>query len=121
MSAEPDTLYYDGSCPLCSAEMDRLSRHKNTTLQLVDVHDLRLPADQKAKMLTELHLQRADGEVITGLDANVAAWQHTRWGVLFRWLRWPLVRTLADAIYRTWAVRRYDRLYRQSPTRGPHA
>lgn len=109
-----DKLYYDGQCPLCSAEMDKLQRHAAGKLQLVNIHNMEHQTGMPSKeaLLTLLHLQRADGGVLTGLDANVAAWQHTRFGILFRWLRWPLIKPLADSIYRSWAQRRYRRLYK---------
>ncbi|MEH6911537.1 MAG: DUF393 domain-containing protein [Oceanicoccus sp.] len=108
-----DTLYYDGQCPLCSAEMQKLTRHAGDRLQLVDVHllDDEAGLPNKQQMLTSLHLKRADGKLLTGLDANVAAWQHTRFGFLFRWLRWPLLRLVADWVYDRWANSRYRRMY----------
>lgn len=108
-----DTLYYDGHCSLCSAEMARLGKLCDGRLELRDIHDLEpdpaLP--DRATLLRNLHLRTADGRLLTGLDANVAAWQHTRLGPLWRWLRWPLIRPIADAAYRLWAERRYRRLY----------
>ncbi len=110
-----DTLFYDGRCPLCLKEMQRLGRLKDDTLALRDIHEL--PSDaaglpDRETLLRNLHLQRADGALLTGLDANVAAWQHTRFGPAWRWLRWPPVRLLADPLYRAWARWRYRRLYR---------
>ena len=99
---ERDTLYFDGTCPLCQAEITQLSKLSKGSLDLVDVHDLELPADDAAVMLKLLHLTSASGETLTGLDANVAAWQHTSWGFLFRPLRWPVVRQIADRIYSDW-------------------
>jgi len=40
---------------------------------------------------------------------SVRAWSHTRWGLLFKVLRWPLIGPLADAAYRYWARKRYQR------------
>lgn len=108
-----DTLYYDGRCPLCTTEMARLGQLCDSGLELRDIHalapDPSLPA--REALLRTLHLRTADGRLLTGLDANVAAWQHTRLGPLWRWLRWPLVRPLTDGVYRLWAARRYRRLY----------
>ena len=39
----PDTLYYDGQCPLCVKEMDKLRVIKDEQLQLVDIHGLSEP------------------------------------------------------------------------------
>ena len=109
-----DVLYYDGQCPLCTAEMGRLSTLADGDLRLQDIHatqDTTLPG--KEDLLRNLHLRTADGHLLTGIDANVAAWQHTRFGLLWRWLRWPLVRPIADAFYRRWASWRFQRLYSQ--------
>ena len=112
-AAGQGTLYYDGACPLCSAEMNRLRTLQDGSLSLVDIHgapDADRPASKQV-LLENLHYVTRSGEVLTGIDANVAAWQHTRLGILWRWLRWPLVRPVADYLYTIWARRRYQRLY----------
>ena len=107
-----DTLYFDGSCPLCRREMAHLARFKTGELALQDIHDLpdngELP--DKASMLQSLHLRR-DGHWVTGLDANIAAWQYTRIGFFWRWLSWPVIRPIAAWAYRVWATRRYAKRY----------
>jgi predicted DCC family thiol-disulfide oxidoreductase YuxK len=113
MGQQKPTLFYDGHCPLCSAEMDKLSRHAGNSLELQDIHQLgedpQLPS--RDELLRSLHLRTADGNLISGLDANVAAWQHTRFGRWWRWLQWPGVRGLASRAYEFWARVRYRRLY----------
>ena len=107
-----DTLYFDGQCSLCSKEMKRLEGLHDGKLRLIDVHSSELPAGKsRAELLEVLHLRDADGQWISGLDANVRAWRHTRWGWLFAWLRWPLIASIADRIYAVWARRRYAKLY----------
>lgn len=90
------------------------------TLELVDIHSsdvVRTPAE-KSDMLKTLHYATANGELLTGIDANVAAWQHTRLGFLWRWLHWPLIYPLATRCYNFWARIRFDRLYGRSQTPG---
>lgn len=113
ISMSGDTLYYDGQCPLCTAEMEKLTRHADSKLVLVDIHSLPEKASLPAKqaLLSSLHLKQDSGNLLIGLDANVAAWQHTRFGVFFRWLRWPVLRSIADRVYDRWARLRYRRLY----------
>jgi predicted DCC family thiol-disulfide oxidoreductase YuxK len=53
--------------------------------------------------------------MVTGIEANVAAWQHTRYGVLWRWMTWPLIRPIVELAYNRWARWRYDRLYKAEP------
>tara|TARA_R110000772_G_scaffold141115_3_gene250692 strand:+ start:64607 stop:64930 length:324 start_codon:yes stop_codon:yes gene_type:complete len=105
--------------------MAKLGQLSDAQLQLADIH--RLPPNcsleqtnnlastdappSRDALLKTLHLRTADGRWLTGIDANVAAWQHTRLGPLWRWLSWPLIRPVADRVYRLWAERRYRRLY----------
>ncbi len=113
-----DVLYYDGQCPLCVKEMDRLHRLKDQHLLLKDIHTLPeaydddpdCPQPSKERLLRVLHLQR-NGRFITGIDANIAAWQHTRFGLCWRWLGWPFIRPIAEFAYHRWAQWRYQRLY----------
>ncbi len=107
------TLFYDGQCSLCAGEIKRLGRLQQGSLALQDIHALNttesLP-DQDT-LLRTLHLRTKDGHWLTGADANVEAWQHTRHGWLWRWLRWPLIASIVDVFYAPWARWRYRRLY----------
>ena len=113
-----ETLYYDGACPLCLREMKHLAKLKRDSLDLVDIHQTDITQDMPSKedLLLNLHLKRGD-EWVVGADANVAAWQHTRLGLLWAWLRWPVVRQIVDSVYAFWAKRRYEGLYGASPER----
>jgi predicted DCC family thiol-disulfide oxidoreductase YuxK len=108
-----DTLYYDGRCPLCMHEVRLLQRLGDSQLVLLDLHSIADIPGQPSRLLklTSLHLQTATGDWLTGLDATVQAWSHTRWGWLARILRWPLVGWIADHCYQWWARRRYQSLY----------
>lgn len=110
------TLYYDGQCPLCMKEMARLGRLKDDRLNLTDIHTLPLGTDlpDTTALLRDLHLRLHDGRMLIGVDANVAAWQYTRHGAWFRWMRWPGIRNIADLIYNRWARWRYESLYSQT-------
>ena len=94
-------------------EMARLAQLKRDDLCLADIHELgddtNLP--DKVTLLRNLHLQTADGELLTGVDANVAAWGFTARGRWLQWLAWPLLRPITDRVYRRWAQWRYRRLY----------
>ena len=105
-------LYYDGKCPLCTAEMARLRAQKSTDLSLVDIHKTEMNAATKERMLKVLHFEDDVGNYITGLEANIAAWEGTSWSPLWRCLRLPLVRPIAKFAYNKWAAIRYARLYK---------
>lgn len=108
-----DTLYYDGNCPLCMREVRLLQRIADPGLTLQDLHSVpdRTGEPTRLEKLATLHLRTGSGRWLTGVDATVQAWSHTRWGFLFRILRWPLIGPLADSAYRYWARKRYQRLY----------
>jgi predicted DCC family thiol-disulfide oxidoreductase YuxK len=114
------TLFYDGSCPLCSKEIRWLKKMTANRLQFADIHQL----DQQEKMdsypsrealLRRLHLQTDDGQWLTGLDATVYAWSLTAFGLPFKLLRVRPLRYLTDAIYNRWADRRYRQRYQCAP------
>ena len=110
-------LFYDGACPLCSAEIARLQRAGDGSLRALDIHGEAFDgSEERATLLRTLHSVAPDGQLLVGLDANIAAWQHTRWGIAFRWLRWPLIYPLASRIYNLWARWRYARLYGERRT-----
>ncbi|MEP0203261.1 MAG: DUF393 domain-containing protein [Halioglobus sp.] len=107
-----DTLYYDGRCDLCMREIARLEKLGGDDLALCDIHSVNddtLP--NRDELLKNLHLRTADDKLLTGVDANVAAWQHTRYGALFSWMQWPLIKPVASWCYERWALWRYNRLY----------
>ena len=101
--------------------MARLSALADSELRLVDIHSADIdeqglpPGVDKAQLLKVLHLRRGN-RWITGIDANVAAWEHTRFGMFWRPLRWPIVRHISSWVYNLWAGRRYRALY---GTRSP--
>lgn len=97
-----DTLFYDGQCPICSTEIQRLQTQLNTNLNCVDIHQVEAGLIEKERLFSQLHLRRADGTWLVGLEANVVAWQHTRWRSFAGILLWPGVRWFAELGYRLW-------------------
>ena len=98
------TLFFDGHCPLCSAEMRQLNSLDHLgLLKLVDLHQadftLLYPHVNKVQAINILQAQQSDGTMLYGLDANCKAWElvgKKRW---LRILRWPVIRILADLGY----------------------
>ncbi|TNF86009.1 MAG: DUF393 domain-containing protein [Gammaproteobacteria bacterium] len=99
-----DTLYYDGACPVCSAEIDKLARFSRGRLILKNIHEL--DADEacldKSLLLSRLHLKTAEGRWITGLKANIRAWHHTPFRYPWRMLDWPLINLVSHRCYELW-------------------
>ncbi|MEI8610554.1 DUF393 domain-containing protein [Enterovibrio sp. Hal110] len=114
------TVFYDGSCPLCVAEMDQL-RALNTDnhLRFEDILAPDFPSlyptiDPVAAsnvlhgILSESNTPNDENErLLLGLDVTHKAWAlvgKKRWiGVL----RWPFIRWFADHAYLFFARNRY--------------
>ena len=112
IAVSADTLFYDARCPLCCREVALLQRLAGPTLAFQDIHPARAESlPSREALLQSLHLLRGTGDMVTGLAANVAVWQHTRFGGLWRLLMLPGVRSVAERVYGYWAQRRYARLY----------
>lgn len=112
----PLTVYFDGYCPLCVAEMNQLRRlNAAGHLQFEDIHapdfSLRFPRINPEAANRILHAEYADGTLIQGLDVTHQIWRavnQKRWLVI---LRWPIMRRFADIAYRLFARHRYTISY----------
>lgn len=113
-----NTLFYDDQCPICSAEIARLKTLQDGDLAFIPISQV--DADKQDTLLKELHLHTADGHWITGLEANVIAWSHTRYKPFAQILLWPGLRWLAALGYQTWlAVYRFRRRLRRASLKNP--
>tara|TARA_B110000444_G_scaffold136153_1_gene127747 strand:+ start:229 stop:618 length:390 start_codon:yes stop_codon:yes gene_type:complete len=108
-----DTLFFDGSCPMCTKEIKLLENINNGGLVFMDVHKCEIDESMPSQldMLKILHLRTAEGNWIKGVPATVKAWSHTSWGWLFKPLLWPIVNRISGYAYNIWAEKRYRRLY----------
>ena len=74
--ARPLTVWYDGDCPICTAEIG-LMRHLDRA-SAIEFVDLRLPGacpnDREAR-LARLHAQPRGGPMVAGAAAFVAMWR----------------------------------------------
>jgi predicted DCC family thiol-disulfide oxidoreductase YuxK len=99
------TLYYDGSCPLCTREIAfYASRIGGTNLKLVDVsqgdgdtvHDLALE-----EAMRRFHVRRHDGVLISGADAFVEIWRALpNWSWLAKVASLPGTLAALELLYR---------------------
>ncbi|MFT4863578.1 MAG: putative DCC family thiol-disulfide oxidoreductase YuxK [Pseudohongiellaceae bacterium] len=99
---DKDTLFFDDTCPICTAEMARLAKHHDDGLELLPISTL--PVQHQSALRTELHLRTEDGNWLKGLEANVRAWQHTRYSKAANLLLHPAFRWIAELAYKTWLV-----------------
>ena len=106
------TVFYDGACPLCMAEMRQLmKRNSESKLAFVDINhpefDIEHPELNREDCSARIHGQWADGEILTGLDVTHTAWELVGRGWLYAPLRWPLIKPIADRLYIAFANNRY--------------
>jgi predicted DCC family thiol-disulfide oxidoreductase YuxK len=108
----PLTLLFDGACPICRLEMDRLqAADAQQRLAFVDISVPGFDASRwgasQEEMMQLIHAARPDGTLIIGVEALALAYEAVGWG---RWtlaLRLPLLGRLGDALYAAFARNRY--------------
>lgn len=106
------TLFYDGYCPLCLAEMNKLQHYdKNKAIAFVDIQSpdfaLNFPQLRWQELNDRIHGELPDGRLISGLDVTYLAWNLVGKGWVYAPLRWPLVAWFADHFYSFFARNRY--------------
>jgi predicted DCC family thiol-disulfide oxidoreductase YuxK len=99
------TVYYDGDCPLCRAEIAQYARLDEAgMLDLVNVADpaSELPGStSRADALARFHATSSDGRLLSGARAFVEVWQNLPgWRWLARFARLPGAIWLMEAGYR---------------------
>jgi predicted DCC family thiol-disulfide oxidoreductase YuxK len=78
MSNSRVTVWYDGACPLCVAEISLIKRldQKRGRIALVDLSgDGSCPLDRDA-MLARFHAQESGGPIVSGAAAFATMWRH---------------------------------------------
>lgn len=108
----PLTVFFDSRCPLCAKEMQHLlSADNEQRLVIADIHEYgfieKYPHIDPDKANQILHAQSADGLLYLGLDATHAAWSAVGKGWRTGFLRWPLIKIVADVCYYFFAQHRY--------------
>jgi len=106
------TVYYDGSCPLCSAEVGVYKRARaaepGLALVFTDVsradatHAPDLPRD---RAMARFHVRRPDGSLASGAEAFLALWGGLEgWRHLARVQRIPGATRVLETLYRAFLV-----------------
>lgn len=106
------TIFYDGGCPLCLAEMKHLMKlDRNNKLELVDINQENFqaiyPDINREQADRILHGQLATGKILLGLDVTHKAWSLVGKGNWTAIIRWPVVRYMADFVYLQFARHRH--------------
>lgn len=73
------TVYYDGSCPLCTAEIEHYAtRSGGNRLDYVDVSDPKAelgPGLAQKEAMSRFHVRQPDGSIASGADAFTLVWE----------------------------------------------
>lgn len=112
MIAPQLTLFYDGNCPFCAAEMARLQRWNSSgKLAFIDISQANFDPSPLgvdiAELDKELYSQRPNGEILIGIDSMLAAYTIVGKGWRVLPLRIKLLRPLWTSLYRKFARNRY--------------
>ena len=104
-------IFYDGKCPLCSLEMQKLKRHDlHNKINLIDLHqpdfEKQFPDINIGKALAILH-GSYQGKRLLGLDVTHRAWTLVGKGWLVAPLQWPVLKQLSHLCYLVLAKYRY--------------
>lgn len=103
----PLTVYYNGACPICGAEVrhyQELAERDDAALTWVDVsvepQALAAHGIDVAGAKRRLHAKQADGDLVAGVEAFAQLWERLpRYRWLSRLSRVPVVRPLAEVVY----------------------
>lgn len=110
------TVFYDGKCGLCSKEINHYRKVAPGGVfiwQDITESDVELVKEgvSLAEGLKYLHAKDADGKLHVGVDAFILIWkQLKRWRVLAVFVSLPMIRQIADFIYKKFAAWRFKRL-----------
>lgn len=106
------SIFYDGQCPLCVKEMDSLRKlNAEGKLAFIDIEaegfTQAYPNIDKKEARTILHGLLSDGQYLYGLDVGYEAWRTVAEKQfvthIFAFSRLPIVKPLANLIYRFFA------------------
>jgi predicted DCC family thiol-disulfide oxidoreductase YuxK len=103
------TVYFDGSCPLCSREISYYQSQEGAqAISFVDVSspDAELgPGLERAQSLARLHVRERGGQLVSGAAAFVSLWRTLpRLAWLARIAQLPGVLPLLEGGYRGFLV-----------------
>lgn len=104
------TIFFDGKCPLCVAEMNHLKRidHANV-IHLIDLHmprfNVMYPEISFEEAMRVLH-GKYQGTTLIGLEVTRQAWTLVGKGIWVAPLGWPGLKKICHLIYLLFAKNR---------------
>lgn len=119
-------VLYDGDCPLCLREIrflrarDRAGRIAFEDIAAPDFDPARYGLDRRAVM-ARIHGVLPDGRLVEGVEVFRRLYEQVGLGWLLAPTRWPVLRPLFDAAYRTFARNRLRITGRSEAACSPEA
>ncbi len=106
------SIFYDGNCPLCLAEMQHLKKHDTKNLiVLIDIHqdnfEAQYPSVKFNDAMKVLH-GKYQGKILLGLSVTHRAWTITGKGFWVAPLNFPIIKTIAHVFYLFFAKYRHQ-------------
>jgi predicted DCC family thiol-disulfide oxidoreductase YuxK len=97
------TIFYDGNCPLCNLEMQKLKQcDTNELIILINLHQpgfsTQFPHINIENAMKMLHAEY-QGKVLLALDVTHRAWTLVGRKTLAAPLQWPIIKQLAHCTY----------------------
>ena len=109
-------VFYDGKCNLCAKEIDYYRKIAPTGIFYwqditESAEELNKDGISTKEALRLLHVKDNEGKVHVGVAAFVVIWNELdTWRILARFISFPLIRQIADLLYRVFAEWRFKRL-----------
>ncbi len=109
-------VFYDGKCGLCSKEIAHYRKiAPQDTFDWVDVtkftKGLNKHGVAQSEALKFLHALDSNDQLHIGVDAFILIWQQLkRWRILAKLISLPMIRIMADFIYKQFSQWRFQRL-----------
>jgi predicted DCC family thiol-disulfide oxidoreductase YuxK len=124
------TVYFDGSCPLCRAEMALYrGQAKAETVCFVDASNLETPLGEdldRHRAMRRFHVRKEDGSLVSGPAAFVELWKRLpQWRWAARAAAMPGMLVLLEMAYklflaaRPYLIRRFSILPLNSNAKTP--
>ena len=97
------TIFYDGNCPLCNLEMQKLKRYDDKDLIIL----VNLRQENFQTLFPYININKAleilhglyQGKILLGLDVTHRAWTLVGRGALVAPLQFPVIKQLAHGSY----------------------
>jgi predicted DCC family thiol-disulfide oxidoreductase YuxK len=109
------SVFFDGKCNLCSKEINYYQRiAPKNTFNWVDITKTPGELDKFEIKLSDglrlMHVADSNGNIFTGVDAFIIMWKQIKyWKILGLFASLPIVKQIANLLYRYFADWRFNR------------